>query len=84
MALIYPARFIMKCDDDTFVNVPNLIHYLLGGVIPAYSAATNYREDLIKESEKSSESLDRITNYKELLVGFELIQSEPHRDTSIR
>lgn len=28
----------MKCDDDTFVNVPNLLHVLLGGTMPAYNA----------------------------------------------
>lgn len=22
----------MKCDDDTFINVPNLVHVLLGGM----------------------------------------------------
>lgn len=28
----------MKCDDDMFVNVPNLIHFLLGGTVPALNA----------------------------------------------
>lgn len=28
----------MKCDDDTFVNVPNLLHVLMGGTIPIYNA----------------------------------------------
>lgn len=30
------AAFFMKCDDDTFINLPNLVHYLLGGTIPMY------------------------------------------------
>lgn len=35
----------MKCDDDTFVNVPNLIHVLLGGAIPIYNATTAIYDD---------------------------------------
>lgn len=30
------AAFFMKSDDDTFVNLPNLLHYLLGGTVPMY------------------------------------------------
>lgn len=26
----------MKCNDDTFLHVPNLLHILLGGTVPAY------------------------------------------------
>lgn len=32
----------MKGDEDTFVNVPNLIHFLLGGTIPALNATLQY------------------------------------------
>lgn len=31
------SAFFMKVDDDTFLNVPNLLHYLLGGTIPLYN-----------------------------------------------
>lgn len=30
------VAFIIKCDDDTFLHMPNLLHYLLGGTIPMY------------------------------------------------
>ncbi|XP_004533420.1 beta-1,3-galactosyltransferase 1 [Ceratitis capitata] len=31
------SAFFMKADDDTFLNMPNLLHYLLGGTIPLYN-----------------------------------------------
>ncbi|XP_053952543.1 beta-1,3-galactosyltransferase 1-like [Anastrepha ludens] len=31
------ATFFMKADDDTFLNMPNLLHYLLGGTLPLYN-----------------------------------------------
>lgn len=71
----------MKCDDDTFVNVPNLIHYLLGGTIPVYNATLNFHEDLIKESEMSIESVNRITNYEDLLIGFRFCHAKPIQDS---
>lgn len=30
------VKYVMKCDDDTFLNVPNLVHVLLGGTVPIY------------------------------------------------
>lgn len=30
------VKFVMKCDDDTFLNLPNLMHVLLGGTVPIY------------------------------------------------
>jgi beta-1,3-galactosyltransferase 1 len=32
----------MKCDDDSFINVPNLIHTLLGGTVPLYSSTSKF------------------------------------------
>lgn len=37
-SLLLSVKYIMKCDDDTFVNVPNLIHVLLGGTIAIYKS----------------------------------------------
>lgn len=31
------VKYVMKCDDDTFLNVPNLMHVLMGGTVPVYS-----------------------------------------------
>ncbi|XP_039484067.1 beta-1,3-galactosyltransferase 1-like isoform X1 [Drosophila santomea] len=38
------TAFYFKCDDDTFVNVPNILHFLLGGTIPvnAFTAGFHY------------------------------------------
>lgn len=30
------VKYVMKCDDDTFLNVPNLMHVLMGGTVPIY------------------------------------------------
>lgn len=30
------VKYVMKCDDDTFLNVPNLMHELMGGSVPVY------------------------------------------------
>ncbi|KAH8300226.1 hypothetical protein KR044_011856 [Drosophila immigrans] len=36
------CAYFLKCDDDTFVNVPNLLHYLLGGTVPLYNDTLDY------------------------------------------
>ncbi|XP_016985841.1 beta-1,3-galactosyltransferase 1 [Drosophila rhopaloa] len=36
------SAFILKCDDDSFINVPNLLHFLLGGTIPLYTDTVDY------------------------------------------
>ncbi|XP_016985868.1 beta-1,3-galactosyltransferase 1 [Drosophila rhopaloa] len=38
------SAFFLKCDDDTFVNVPNLLHFLLGGTIPLYNDTLEYHD----------------------------------------
>lgn len=35
----------MKCDDDSFINIPNLIHVLNGGTIPVYNATTSFYDN---------------------------------------
>lgn len=36
----------MKCEEDIFVNVPNLIHFLLGGSVPVYKSTMMLLEKL--------------------------------------
>ncbi|XP_030560650.1 beta-1,3-galactosyltransferase 1 [Drosophila novamexicana] len=38
------CAFFLKCDDDTFVNVPNLLHFLLGGTVPLYNDTLDYHD----------------------------------------
>ncbi|KAM8711896.1 hypothetical protein ACLKA7_012409 [Drosophila subpalustris] len=38
------CAYFLKCDDDTFVNVPNLLHYLLGGTVPLYNDTLDYHD----------------------------------------
>lgn len=55
----------MKCDDDTFINVPNLIHALLGGTIPVYSGFN------VKSPE------NRLVDSKYLLLGYKHCNRRP-------
>lgn len=57
---------MLKVDDDTFVNLPNLIHVLMGGTVPLYNASISFhdRESIIVKSSKN-----RLTNNKNLLLG---------------
>jgi len=38
------AAYFLKCDDDTFVNIPNLLNFLLGGTIPLYNDTLDYHD----------------------------------------
>uniref|UniRef100_A0A9I3FHC2 Uncharacterized protein n=1 Tax=Anopheles epiroticus TaxID=199890 RepID=A0A9I3FHC2_9DIPT len=73
------VKFIMKCDDDTFVNVPNLLHVLLGGTVPLYKAAISFY-DTNTVAVKSSKN--RLTVGKHLLTGFLFCEAKPIGDTS--
>lgn len=53
----------MKIDDDIFLNVPNLIHFLLGGTIPIYDATKN----ALKKAAPSEKN--RLDDFKSLLIG---------------
>ncbi|XP_016981204.1 beta-1,3-galactosyltransferase 1-like [Drosophila rhopaloa] len=33
------TAYVFKADDDTFVNVPNVVHILLGGTVPVFKAS---------------------------------------------
>jgi beta-1,3-galactosyltransferase 1 len=64
----------MKCDDDTFVNVPNLVHVLLGGTIPVYKSTISFYD---KSSINARNSKNRLVDTKYLLVGFKFCGARP-------
>uniref|UniRef100_A0A182RQM3 Uncharacterized protein n=1 Tax=Anopheles funestus TaxID=62324 RepID=A0A182RQM3_ANOFN len=77
--LVVNIKFIMKCDDDTFVNVPNLLHVLLGGTVPLYKAAISFY-DTNTVAVKSPKN--RLIVGKYLLTGFLFCDAKPIGDTS--
>lgn len=56
----------MKSDDDTFVNVPNLIHHLLGGTVPVYRAT---QREFSRRAAQTLSSTNRLKDYDNLLIG---------------
>lgn len=73
------VKYIMKCDDDTFVNVPNLLQVLLGGTVPLYKASIPFydRNTVAVKSPKN-----RLVQVKRLLTGFLFCEAKPITDTS--
>lgn len=68
------AQFLMKCDDDTFVNIPNLLHVLLGGTVPVYNATI---QEYDQHSIQAKLGRNRLNQYKELLLGLRFCNSKP-------
>lgn len=64
----------MKCDDDTFVNIPNLLHVLLGGTVPVYNATV---QEYDRQSIQARLDVNRLNQYKELLLGLRFCNSKP-------
>jgi beta-1,3-galactosyltransferase 1 len=62
----------MKCDDDSFVNVPNLIHILLGGTLPVYKSTLQYYD---KDTVQVTKSRNRILDNKHLLLGYKFCKA---------
>lgn len=69
----------MKADDDTFVNVPNLIHVLLGGTLPVYKSTISFF-DKISVNAKSGKN--RLAENKYLLMGYKFCSAKPISDVS--
>lgn len=66
----------MKCDDDTFVNVPNLLHVLLGGTVPVY-IATLLQYDVRNIHAKSIGNRLQTSMAKNLLIGHRFCHTKP-------
>ncbi|KAH8319102.1 hypothetical protein KR067_008952, partial [Drosophila pandora] len=70
------AAFFLKCDDDSFVNIPNLLHYLLGGTIPLYKDTLEYYDRV------TYKPTDRLNRTKNLIMGHKFCNVLPSRDVS--
>lgn len=70
----------MKSDDDTFVHVPNLLHMLLGGTIPAYNATFGTFD---KNTFKTRAPQNRVrTSNGNVLIGKRFCNASPILDRS--
>lgn len=69
----------MKVDDDTFINLPNLIHVLLGGTVPLYNASVSFhdRDSVLVKAKKN-----RLVDTKNLLLGHLFCGVKPVSDVS--
>lgn len=73
---IIAVQFLMKCDDDTFVNVPNLLHVLLGGTVPVY-IATFMPYEVHKVHVKPYVNRLHYSMVKNLLMGHRFCHTKP-------
>lgn len=77
MSLCCTVKYIMKCDDDTFINVPNLIHVLLGGTIPIYKSTIPFYD---KDSILVMKQKNRLPKTKKLLLGYKFCNAKKISD----
>lgn len=66
----------MKCDDDSFIHVPNLLEILHGKIVPAYETKTLF--DGIFESKTARNFEEPVTANENLLLGYVFHESNPH------
>lgn len=72
------VQFVMKCDEDTFVHVPNLIHFLLGGTIPFYNATLlRHKEQNNENPMDTLDSRNRMSQQEDVLIGSKLCHMLP-------
>lgn len=69
----------MKCDDDSFVNVPNLIHVLLGGTLPVYKSTISFYD---KVSVNAIAGRNRLAESNFLLMGYKFCSARPISDVT--
>lgn len=67
----------MKTDDDLFLNVPNLIHILLGGTVPVYKSTISFYDKL---SVDALDERNRLVDTEDLLLGFKHCSAKPVTD----
>lgn len=73
------VKYVLKVDDDTFVNVPNLIHILIGGTVPVYNTTLKFYDS------KTLLTLHKdqpIMKTKDLLLGYLFCGAKPVADAT--
>lgn len=73
------VAFVMKCDDDTFVNIPNLLHYLLGGTVPLYNDTIDWYD---QHTVEVMSNRNRLNITSDLLTGYLFCGVSPVADVS--
>ncbi|XP_016985840.2 beta-1,3-galactosyltransferase 1 [Drosophila rhopaloa] len=68
------TAYFFKCDDDTFVNVPNLLHFLLGGTIPVNEVTANYH---YLKTYRVTSARKRLTARREVMYGRQYCNVRP-------
>jgi hypothetical protein len=70
------VKFLVKCDDDTFLNIPNLLHVLTGGTIPIYNSTIAFYDKLSINNKVKRNRLQT----KNVLTGFLFCGVKPVSD----
>lgn len=70
------VNHILKVDDDSFINVPNLLHILLGGTVPIYNATIGFYDTAAIINFKRQHLMKK----NELLLGHLFCRAKPVSD----
>lgn len=80
------VKFVMKCDDDTFLNLPNLVHVLLGGTVPIYQDTLSLYSHAEQQEQQEQLQMERRERKSplpaNLLMGFLFRNAKPIRDVT--
>lgn len=72
------VKYVLKTDDDTFINMPNLLQILLGGTIPVYNATIGFHD---RDSILVKKAKNRLPDSRLLLLGHLFCGVKPVADT---
>ncbi|EDV56406.1 beta-1,3-galactosyltransferase 1 [Drosophila erecta] len=79
LSCVNTSAFFLKCDDDTFVNIPNLLHFLLGGTIPLYNDTLDYHD---RSSYLVTAPQNRLKASSEVMYGHQFCNVAPVSEVS--